>query len=89
MSDWTEITNWQYETLKGKIVGCVRGKETAGRVAKYIRTAFRSARLPAGILDRMLAEVERESVRPFLGHPWNQADRLHRFGELLAALRNR
>lgn len=60
MSDWTEITDWNYKTLKGKIVGCVRGRETAGSVAKYIRTAFRGERLPPSLLDRMLAEVERE-----------------------------
>lgn len=82
-----EVHESKYKTIKGKIVGCVRGKEKVESVTKYVNTALKNQRISHSLLDQMLVEIERESVQPFLGYPWNQVERRQHFDALTETLR--
>jgi hypothetical protein len=82
-----EIHEWQHKMVKGKIVGCILGKEKVESVSKYVNTALKNRWISHSHLDRTLVEVEQESVLPFLGHPWNQPERQQHFNALAEALK--
>lgn len=75
-----DFNEWNYARCKGRITAYVsRGKEKPERIIKSIRTTMAKGNLGSEALERILQEVERESVQPFLGEPWNQPKRLERF----------
>lgn len=78
---------WYYRLVKGRIaVHVARGGDNTGAIAKSARTIASRGDLDPGALARMIAEVEYETVQPFLGAPWNQLQRLERFNLLRASL---
>ena len=81
-----EIAQWYYSMAKGKIVGCVLGNENPERVLKYLRTLVKKGEVTPDQLDEMIAEVERETVEPFLRSPWNQPERGQRFQDFIQGL---
>jgi hypothetical protein len=83
-----DFSEWWRSTVKGQIVACVRGRAGSDRVARYIDTAVRRQRLTRHDVERLLREVERESVRPFMGPPWSQPERQSRLDALIASLRH-
>lgn len=74
-----DFNEWNYSRYKGRIAAFVaRGKERPEPIIKSIRTTMAKGNLDRTALERMLAEVEAQSVHPFLGPPWNQPQRLER-----------
>ena len=58
-----EIRNWNYATQKGRIAAFVaRGKENPSTISKALITLMRRGKLSEQELDKMLLQVERESV---------------------------
>lgn len=82
-----EIHEWKHRMVKGKIVGCILGKEKVESVSKYVNTALKKGWISHSLLGRMFEEVEQESIQPFLGHPRNQPERQQHFNALAEALR--
>ncbi len=81
------VEEFEYRTCKGRVQSYVaRAKEPPNRIVKSIKTFRSSGRIKQGEVERMLNEVQRESVIPFLGPPWNQALRQERFQLIRAAL---
>ncbi len=81
------IDEFEYRLCKGRVQSYVaRAKEPPDRIVKSIRTFQSSARIKRDEIERMLNEVQRESVIPFLGPPWNQPKRQERFQVIRAAL---
>ncbi len=81
-----DIKQWHYDRCKGQIVACLRGKDKPERVIKSTLTSMSKGQIDREALPRMLAEVESESVRPFLRPSWNQQERLGRFQAFKDAL---
>ena len=78
---------FEYRICKGRLRSYVaRAKEPPDRIAKAIRTFLSSARIREDDVERMLNEVQRESVIPFLDPPWNQPQRQERFQLIKDAL---
>lgn len=75
-----DFREWNYARCKGRIAAFVaRADEKPERIIKSIQTTIAKGNLDHTALERMLAEVESQSVKPFLGPPWNQPERLERF----------
>ncbi len=74
-----DTKEWHYDRCKGWIVACVRGRDRPGRVIKSILTSVSKGQIDREAIPRMLAEVESESVRPFLRPSWNQPERQELF----------
>ena len=73
------VEEWRHEQIKGKIEGCIIGNERVESVRKYVNTVRNKGWISQQEFDRIVAEVKRDSVLPFLEHPWNQPERLQRF----------
>ena len=72
-----------YRQVKGRVASHVaRGGDRPEAIVKYARTIVGRGDLNPEALARIVSEVESESVRPFLGPPWNQPERLGRFEQL-------
>lgn len=84
-----ELHRWWQAMARGQVVACVRGHVRPQSVAKWPQTACQKGRLDDIALDEILAAVERESVQPFLGSPWNEPARQQRFAELQGCLSQR
>lgn len=81
------IEEFEYRICKGRVQSYVaRAKEPAERIIKSIQTFLSNARIKHGEVERMLNNVQRESVIPFLGPPWNQRERQQRFQLIKDAL---
>ncbi|HXG50823.1 MAG TPA: hypothetical protein VNN77_05370 [candidate division Zixibacteria bacterium] len=75
-----DFNGWNYERCKGQAVSYVaRGRGKPDRIANSVRTTMAKGNLDRESLERMLGEIESETVRPFFGSPWNQPERLDRF----------
>ncbi|MGO9267623.1 MAG: hypothetical protein ACLQBA_22525 [Candidatus Binataceae bacterium] len=75
-----DIVEWNSNLLKGRIASHVaRGTDNRKAIIKSIRTTLAKGNLAPEALPRILDEVERDSVQPFLKPPWNQPERLERF----------
>ncbi len=75
-----EIKEFYYALCKGRICSYVaRGNDKPERILKSIRTIMAKGRIDQEAIQGMLVEVDLLSVRPFLGPPWNQPERLGRF----------
>ena len=82
-----KIEEFEYRICKGRVQSYVaRAKEPPDRIVKSIRTFISNARIEHDDLERMLNEVQRESVAPFLGSPWNQPKRHERLQLIRVAL---
>lgn len=85
-----EIRDWYYALCKGRVANYVaRGEERPERVIKPIQTIKAKGNISEEAVERMLAEIDSESVRPFLGPPWNQPERLQRFWAIRDSLLSR
>lgn len=81
------IEECEYRICKGRVQSYVaRAKEPPQRIVKSIQTFLSNARIKHGEVERMLNEVQRDSVLPFLGPPWNQPQRQERFQLIKDAL---
>ncbi len=81
------IVQFEYRICKGRVQSYVaRAKEPPQRIVKAIHTFMSRGRINLADVERMLKEVETESVLPFLRPPWNQADRESRFEMIKDAL---
>lgn len=79
-----KIREWHYARCKGLIVGHVRdGKGKPETVVKSIQTSLSKNNVADAAITKMLAEVEAESVRPFLGPPWNKPERMVRLNVIM------
>lgn len=85
-ADEIEIGEWWRAWVKGKIVACVRGRETPERVSQAVQAVFRRERLQPHDLDRILEEIRAESVEPFMGGAWREPERRERLEGLILAL---
>jgi hypothetical protein len=75
-----DFNEWNYERCKGQAASYVaRGRGTPDRIAKSVLTTMAKGNLDRESLERILDEIESESVLPFLDPPWNQPERLERF----------
>lgn len=84
MSDTRE---WYRSLLKGRIAAHVaRGTDRPNAIVKSTRTTIERNALGHAILEEIFAEVNAESVNPFLGPPWNQPQRAERFRSLKSSL---
>lgn len=81
-----DIAEWRYATVRGKIVGCLRGKEAVEPVAKYLKTLLKKDKIRSDRLNEVLNEVEQQSVQSFLGDPRFQGERRRRFQDLVRTL---
>lgn len=82
-----DIHEFEYRICKGRLQSYVaRAKEPPGRIVKSIRTFLSNARIEHDDVERMLNEVQRDSVVPFLGPPWDQPQRQERFQLIKDAL---
>jgi hypothetical protein len=82
-----DVDEWYYRQMKGRIAAHVAsGGDKPLAIVKSARTIVSRGDLDRQALARMVAEVEAESVRPFLGPPWNQPERLERFDVLKSEL---
>jgi hypothetical protein len=80
-----EMDKWYYLQVKGRIAAHVaRGTDKPDAIAKAARTIVSRSHVGQDALA--ITEVESESVRPFLGPPWNQPPRLERFNNLKSCL---
>ncbi len=75
-----DVREWNYARCKGQVVSYVaKGRGIPDRIIKSIWTTVSKGNLNLADFQRMLAEIESESVMPFLRAPWNQPERLKRF----------
>ncbi len=85
-----EVQNAYYPTMKGLIVAVVRGTDKVERATKAIRTMMARYGIGREALEQAFAEVDTESVQPFLAKapssPYYQPERLERFTALKSAL---
>jgi len=85
-----DIDDWRYRHLKGRIANYVaRGNDKPDVLIKATRTIVSKHGIGHATLERMLEEVNRGSVRPFLrnqGSMWHQPERLERFTLLKSSL---
>jgi hypothetical protein len=82
-----DLDEWYYRQLKGRAAAHVaRGGDRPEAIVKAARTIIGRGGLKSQALATIVAEVESESVRPFLGPPWNQPERLGRFEDLTSLL---
>ena len=78
---------WYRSLLKGRIAAHVaRGTDNPNAIVKSTRTTIERNGLGRGILEEIFAEVNAESVKPFLTPPWNQPQRAERFRLLKSSL---
>ena len=77
---------WWREWCRGKIVGCIIGKEEVQKVAKALKTILRKGYLSKSELLEVFNEVERGSIQPFK-HWYDYAERQCRFNELKKVLK--
>lgn len=77
-----ELRLWWRDMARGQVVACVRGRVKVESAAKWLQTALRKRRFDVDTLNDVLSVVERESVEPFMGSPWNEPARVQRFDEL-------
>lgn len=83
----SDIREWYRSLLKGRIVAHVaRGTDNPNAIVKSTRTTIRRNDLAHEMLEAIFAEVDAESVKPFIGAPWNQPQRAERFHSLKSAL---
>jgi len=74
------INEWYYSLLKGRIAAHVaRGHDKPNAVIASIRTIFAKGHISLEAVQRMLKEVQYETVQPFLGPPWHRPERVERF----------
>ena len=69
---------WWREWCRGKIEGCIIGKEEVQKVAKALKTILRKGYLSRSELLEVFNEVERGSVQLWCDY----AERQYRFNEL-------
>ncbi len=85
-----EVQNAYYPTMKGLIVAVVLGNDKVERVTKAIRTMMARYGMGRETLEQAFAEVDTETVQPFLAKapssPFYQPQRLERFTALKSAL---
>ncbi|GEM_PF-6185635 len=82
-----DVNECYYRQVKGRVASHVaRGGDRPEAIVKSARTIVGRGDLKAEALPRIMGEVESESVRPFLGPPWNQPERLGRFNHLKCLL---
>jgi hypothetical protein len=82
-----DVEQWCYRLVKGRIASHVaRGTDEPNTVVKFTKTLLARRRLGGDTLQRVLEEVNSESVQPFLALPWNQPERLERFRVLKSGL---
>lgn len=81
------IEEFEYRVCKGRVQSYVaRAKEPPQRIVKAVRTFMSRGHINTADLERMLSEVETESVLPFIGSPWNKPERKERFHVIRALL---
>jgi hypothetical protein len=85
-ADDLEIGEWWRSWVKGKIAGCVRGRETPERVSQAVHAVFRRGRLQSHDVDRIVEEVKAVSVDPFISDTWREPARRERLEALISAL---
>lgn len=78
---------FEYRICKGRVQSYVaRAKEPPDRIIKSIRTFQSRGRINQVDVERILKEVQTETVAPFLGPPWNKPERQGRFQIIKDAL---
>lgn len=83
----SDIRKWHRSLLKGRIAAHVaRGTDSPNAIVKSTRTVMERNNLPHEMLEGILAEVNAESVKPFLTPSWNQPERAERFRSLRSYL---
>ncbi len=81
------IEEFEYRICKGRVQSYVaRAKEPSQQIIKSIRTFMSQGSINTADVERMLNEVQTESVLPFLGPPWNKPEREARFKLIKGAL---
>ena len=76
----SDISDWYYGLLKGRIASHVAsGGDDPRAIIKSARTILAKDNIGPEALPKILDEVEKETVQPFLQPPWYQPDRLERF----------
>jgi hypothetical protein len=77
-----EVQNAYYPAMKGLIVAVVRGSDKVERATKAIRTMMARYGIGRENLEQAFAEVDTESVQPFLAKapssPYYQPERFER-----------
>jgi hypothetical protein len=87
----TDLQQWSYQQVKGRIASHVaRGTDNLQAVIKSTFTMSAKCGMGREALEKMLDEVNAESVLPFLQSPpqspWRQPERLERFVRLKSLL---
>lgn len=81
------IEECEYRICKGRVETYVaRAKEPPQKIVKSVLTFMSRGRINQSDLEKMLNEIRKELVEPFLTSPWNQSERQARFQLIRDAL---
>jgi hypothetical protein len=84
------IAEWDRKRCRGMMDSFVaRGTGDPDIIAKSIQSTVENGHLNRVVVDLILSDIDRETVRPFLSGQWSRPERLERFRALKDSLQDK